>query len=325
MVRAKKLARMEAMKEGLVVKNTGSWVTVAAGHRLIDCKVKGRFRTQGIKATNPVVVGDKVRFYMQENEPIGLITELLDRKNYIVRRSIKLSKQRHVMAANIDQALLVVTVRYPETMTQFIDRFLVSADAYRIPVVLVFNKMDLYTEKEVKKVHDLQAIYEPIGYTCLLVSAEIGEGLDALQEQMKDKVNVIAGHSGVGKSTLLNKMDPNLQLKVGLISDAHKTGKHTTTFTEMFPLHFGGYIIDTPGIKGFGLVDLDKSHIAHHFPEMFSRLQNCKFYNCSHVHEPGCAVLEALEAGKIAPSRYLNYLDMMEDDGTRYRKNKYEE
>jgi ribosome biogenesis GTPase len=309
---------------GTVIKSTGSWYTVKSGNNTYNCKIKGKFRTKGFVATNPLTVGDKVDFILKKEEDTGLITKLHERKNYIIRRSINLSRKAHIIAANIDKAFLIITIKMPQTHTIFIDRFLVSAEAYNIPVTLVFNKIDLYDEPDKKQMHELISLYEKIGYPCMKVSAQTGEGLENLRNVLKDKISVFAGNSGVGKSTLINKLDSALNLKTGEISGYHKKGKHTTTFSEMHPFYFGGYIIDTPGIKGFGLVDLENENLATYFPEMLNLQGQCKYYNCTHLHEPDCAVIDALENGKISISRYKSYLSMLEDeDAGKYREDIY--
>ncbi len=309
------------MNKGLVIKSTGSWYTVeTATGETFECKIKGKFRIKGIKSTNPVAVGDRVKFTIQtvsanENqEKIGLITAIEERKNYIVRRSINLSKQSHIIAANIDQAILVVTLSHPVTTTTFIDRYLASAEAYRIPVLLVFNKTDRYNSKQNELLAKQIETYQNIGYKCLTTSAKTLEGVDQLKEALKNKTNVFNGHSGVGKSTLINILQPGLNLKTKEISDSHNTGKHTTTFSEMYKLNFGGYIIDTPGIKAFGMLEMKPWEISHYFVEIFKISENCQYNNCSHTHEPGCAVKIAVEKGKIAKSRYLSYLGLLEAD-----------
>ena len=309
------------MKEGLVIKSTGSWYTVEDENgNTFECKIKGKFRIKGIKNTNPVAVGDRVGFKLQqasadENEKqVGLITSISERKNYIIRRSINLSKQAHIIASNIDQAVLVATLNYPVTTTTFIDRFLASAEAYRIPVLIVFNKTDRYNEKQTQELKKLLNIYKKIGYKCLTTSAKTGDGLDKLQSSLQNKTNVINGHSGVGKSTLINILQPGLNLKTKEISDSHKTGKHTTTYSELFKLDFGGYIIDTPGIKAFGMLEMEPWEISHYFIEIFKISENCQYNNCSHTHEPGCAVKVAVENGEIAKSRFISYLGLLEGD-----------
>ena len=314
------------MKKGLVIKSTGSWFAVKEENgEIFDCKVKGNFRLKGIKSTNPVAVGDVVKFKVQEDpenlfdKKRGWINSIEDRKNYIVRRSPNLSKQSHIIAANIDQAVLIVTIAWPITTTTFTDRFLASAEAYRIPVLLVFNKIDRYNEEQREKMDELISIYSKIGYGCLKSSAKNKTGLDELKAALKDKKNVINGHSGVGKSTLINILEPGLNLKTSEISDMHKTGKHTTAFSAMYKLSFGGYIIDTPGIKGFGMLNMEAWEISHYFPEIFALSKNCQYNNCSHTHEPGCAVKEAVENGRIAESRFISYLGLLEGND-KYRK-----
>lgn len=314
------------VQKGLVVKSTGSWYTVEGENgNFYDCKIKGNFRIKGIKSTNPVAVGDWVDFIAEsssqdENQKkIGLITSIYDRKNYIVRRSQNLSKQSHVIAANIDQALLVVTLAHPFTSTTFIDRYLATAEAYTIPAVIIFNKTDIYSAEQYKILESLINTYDKIGYKCITTSAKTLHGLDMLKEGIKKKINVISGHSGVGKSTIINILEKDLKLKTAEISELHKTGKHTTTYTTLYKLYFGGYIIDTPGIKGFGMLDMEPWEISHYFKDIFIYSQNCQYNNCSHTHEPGCAVKEALQNGKIAESRYISYLGLLEKDD-KYRK-----
>ncbi len=308
------------MNKGIVIKSTGSWYTVQTEEgKKIDCKIKGNFRLKGIKSTNPIAVGDHVEFRINESEELqtiqtGLITKIVDRKNYIIRKSPNLSKQSHIIASNIDQAFLVITINYPVTTTTFIDRFLVSAEAYRIPCHLIFNKIDRYSPEQSKQMDELIELYESIGYRCLKTSTKTKVGMDTLQSWMEGKTNVFAGHSGVGKSTLINTIEPNLNLKTREISDYHQTGKHTTTFSEMFELGFGGFIIDTPGIKGFGVLDMEKEEISHYFPEMFKLLENCQYYNCTHTHEPACEVKKYVHEGKIAESRYYSYLGLLDND-----------
>ncbi len=309
------------LEKGLVIKSTGSWYTVEGKNgELFECKIKGNFRIKGIKSTSPVAVGDVVEFKAlpkpAENKPknIGLITAISERKNYIVRRSPNLSKQSHIIAANIDQAVLIATINYPVTTTTFIDRYLASAEAYSIPVLLVFNKTDRYNQDQLTKLQKLLTIYENIGYKCLKTSAENNEGIEGLKQAIQNKTNVINGHSGVGKSTLINIIQPGLNIKTKQISDVHKTGKHTTTYSTLYKLLFGGYIIDTPGIKGFGMLDMESWEISHYFPEIFKISENCQYNNCSHTHEPGCAVKVAVESGKIARSRFISYLGLLETD-----------
>ncbi len=314
------------MKQGLVIKTTGSWYAVEDENgEYFECKVKGNFRIKDIKSTNPVAVGDRVNFTVQNDlkskttNKTGWITSIQDRKNYIVRRSPNLSKQSHIIAANIDQAVLVTTVAWPVTTTTFIDRYLASAEAYRIPVLIVFNKTDLYTKEETSRMNQLIAVYSKIGYSCLVTSATKNLGIKELKAKLAGKTNVINGHSGVGKSTLINLIQPGLNLKISKISEMHKTGKHTTAFSAMYKLSSGGYIIDTPGIKGFGMLDMEAWEISHYFPEIFNISKNCQYNNCSHTHEPGCAVKEAVEAGDVAQSRYISYLGLLEGED-KYRK-----
>ena len=305
---------------GLVIKNTGSWYTVRMDDgQLFECKVKGNFRLKGIRSTNPVAVGDHVKIVTNQ-EGTAFITEIEDRRNYIIRKSINLSKQSHIIAANVDQALLVVTVNYPETSTTFIDRFLASAEAYRVPVILVFNKTDLLNTDEAHYQQMMITLYETIGYQCLPISAETGEGVDALKKLLPDKITLLSGNSGVGKSTLINRLVPGVNLRTSEISDAHNTGLHTTTFSEMIPLG-DGWLIDTPGIKGFGTFDMEPEELTSYFKEIFHFSKDCRFSNCTHTHEPGCAVLKAIEDHLIAPSRYQSYLSMLEDkDQGKYRE-----
>ncbi len=301
--------------EGRVIKSTGSWYTVDAENgRKVQCKLKGRFRIKGIKTTNPVAVGDEVTFELQQDEDFGVIREILPRRNHIIRKSTKLSKVSHIIAANIDLALLVATIREPYTTAGFIDRFLVTAEAYHIPAALVFNKIDLYDQKDLARLDELEQVYMNAGYPVFRISAMTGENLDTLKMAMKDKVNLFSGISGVGKSYIINKIQPGLQLKTGDISSYHNKGKHTTTYPEMHPLSFGGYIIDTPGIKEFGLVEFRREEIAERFPEMRRYMHECQFNNCTHIHEPNCAVKAAVERGDIPASRYESYLRIVNDD-----------
>ena len=302
--------------DGIVIRSTGSWFSVRAEDgRIFQCKIKGKFRIQGIKATNPVAVGDHVEFdALEKEENTGLIHKVRERKNHIIRKSTKLSKLSHIIAANIDQAFLVATLAMPRTSTGFIDRFLVTAEAYHIPARLVFNKTDIYDEEQQKQFHELLSIYEKAGYPCNAVSARTGENMISLKEALKNKTSLFSGHSGVGKSTLLNWIEPGLELKTGKISSIHQKGKHITTFAEMHELSFGGFVIDTPGIKEFGLRDFVKEEVAERFPEMRALMWDCKFHNCTHVHEPGCAVKKAVEEGRISITRYKNYLAILQDD-----------
>ena len=314
--------------KGLVVKNTGSWYTVRTDDgQLLDCKIKGNFRLKGIRSTNPVAVGDRVSLSLTLPQGEGTtaatawIVDVEDRRNYIIRKSQNLSKQSHILAANVDQAFLVVTVNRPQTSTTFIDRFLASAEAYRVPVHLLFNKTDLLDGDEKRYQEAMVRLYDTVGYPCHQVSARTGEGLEALKPLMEGKITLLSGNSGVGKSTLINQLVPGAQLRTAEISDAHNTGMHTTTFSEMIQLPMGGYIIDTPGIKGFGSFDMKPEEITSYFPEIFRFSKDCRFNNCTHTHEPGCAVLAAIENGYIAQSRYQSYLSMMNDED----ENKYRE
>ena len=321
--------------KGLVIKNTGSWYTVLTDDgQTIESKIKGNFRLKGIRSTNPVAVGDRVDIVVN-SQGTAFITHIDDRRNYIIRKASNLSKQSHIIAANIDQAFLIVTINYPETSTNFIDRFLASAEAYRIPVVLVFNKRDLLDNDELHLQQMMMDLYENIGYQCVSVSAITGESVDKLHEMMQGKITLLSGNSGVGKSTLINTLLPDANLRTADISDAHNTGMHTTTFSEMLPVEpldidhsslniehcKNGWLIDTPGIKGFGTFDMEPEELTSYFKEIFQFSKNCRFSNCTHTHEPGCAVLEALENHYIAASRYQSYLSMMEDkDENKYRE-----
>jgi ribosome biogenesis GTPase len=313
---------------GIVYKSTGSWYTVKSDEgNFVDCRIKGKFRMKGIKSTNPIAVGDRVEYELEEsNDQItGVINTIQDRKNYIVRKSVNLSKQTHIIASNIDIVFLLVTINNPPTTTSFIDRFLVTAEAYGIEAILVFNKIDTFDEAALDEQLYLQYTYENIGYQCLCVSAQERKGLDKLMFLMKDKVSMFSGHSGVGKSTLVNAIEPGLNLKTKQISDSHSQGQHTTTFAEMFDLSFGAKIIDTPGIRGFGVVDMEKEEISDYFPEFFRLKDKCKFNNCLHKEEPKCAVKEALENEEIAWSRYNSYLKLLEGDDEHYRTDIYDE
>ena len=307
--------------KGLVIKNTGSWYSVKTDTgKVVECKIKGNFRLKGIRSTNPVAVGDNVEIALN-SEGTAFITHIEERRNYIIRKSQNLSKQSHILAANVDQAFLIVTVNYPQTSTTFIDRFLASAEAYSVPVVLVFNKRDILSDDERHYQQSMVHLYETIGYECREISAATGEGIEGLHKLLKGKITLLSGNSGVGKSTLINQILPEANLRTAEISDAHNTGMHTTTFSEMLELPGGGYIIDTPGIKGFGTFDMEPEELTSYFREIFHFSKDCKFSNCTHTHEPGCAVLKALEDHYIAQSRYQSYLGMLEDkDENKYRE-----
>lgn len=304
---------------GLVIKNTGYWYTVLTDEgETIDCKIKGNFRLKGIRSTNPVAVGDFVTI-LPNQEGTAFITAIDDRRNYIIRKSQNLSKQSHIIAANVDQACLVVTIAHPETSTTFIDRFLASAEAYRVPVILIFNKTDILDEDERRYLDMMMQLYRTVGYECVALSAETGDGVDALMPMLEGKTTLFSGNSGVGKSTLLNRLVPGLNLRTSEISDAHDTGTHTTTFSEMIPLPVKAetsaqsWLIDTPGIRGFGTFDMEPEEICSYFKEIFKFSADCRFGNCTHTHEPGCAVLKAVEEHYIALSRYNSYISMLND------------
>jgi len=314
--------------KGLVIKNTGSWYTVRTDDgQTIESKIKGNFRLKGIRSTNPVAVGDRVDIVTNQ-EGTAFITSIDERRNYIIRKSSNLSKQSHILAANVDQAFLVVTIKCPPTSTTFIDRFLASAEAYRVPVVLVFNKRDLLDEDDLHYQEMMMTLYDTIGYQCVSISATTGEGVDQLMSMLEGKITLLSGNSGVGKSTLINRILPEANLRTAEISDAHNTGTHTTTFSEMLPIKSNdgdgeahGWIIDTPGIKGFGTFDMEPTELTSYFREIFHFAKDCKFSNCTHTHEPNCAVLKALENHYIAMSRYQSYLSMLQDkDENKYRE-----
>ena len=314
--------------KGIVYKSTGSWYTVKAEDgKFYNCRIKGKFRIKGIKNTNPVAVGDYVEFDLEENidEVIGVIKHIEERENYIIRKSVNLSKQTHIIAANIDVAFLLVTLNNPPTFTNFIDRFLVTAEAYGIKAVLLFNKVDAYSQEEKDEILYLMAMYREIGYTCIPISAKSGKNIDKVKELMIDNTSLFSGHSGVGKSTLINQLEPSLELKTSAISEQHLQGQHTTTFAEMFDLSFHARIIDTPGIKGFGIVEIEKEELGDYFPEFFERKSECKFNNCLHVEEPKCAIKEALDEDEISWSRYKSYLQMLEGEDEHYRVDIYKE
>ncbi len=314
--------------KGIVYKSTGSWYIVKAEDGLFyECRIKGRFRLKGIKSTNPIAVGDHVAFELETNNDkvTGVIHEIEERKNYIIRKSVNLSKQVHIIASNIDQVFLIVTINNPVTTTSFIDRFLVSAEAYGIKTILVFNKIDTFDEETLDEQLYLQYIYSNIGYECLRVSASEGKGIEAIKEKMIGKVSMFSGHSGVGKSTLVNAIEPVLNLKTAQISEQHQQGQHTTTFAEMFDLSFNAQIIDTPGIRGFGVVDIEPSELGNYFPEFFELKEHCRFHNCMHKEEPQCAVKDALDKDEVAWSRYNSYIQILEGDEEHYRNDIYKD
>ena len=313
---------------GIVYKSTGSWYTIKTEEgAFLECRIKGKFRMQGIKSTNPIAVGDLVDYNLENttDKTTGVITDIHERKNYIVRKSVNLSHHMHIIASNIDVVFLLVTINNPPTTTSFIDRFLVTAEAYGIEAVIVFNKIDTFDQDTLHEQLYLQHIYETIGYKCLRVSAQDGTGVEELKTLMKDRVSMFSGHSGVGKSTLVNTLEPSLNLKTKQISASHSQGRHTTTFAEMFDLAFGAQIIDTPGIRGFGIVDMEPQEISDYFPEFFRLKEQCKFNNCLHKEEPHCAIKAALEKDEIAWSRYNSYLKILEGDDEHYRTDVYDE
>lgn len=306
------------MEKGVVIKSTGSWYLVRNDKgEQVQCRIRGKLRLKGSRTTNPVAVGDLVE--LEKGSDGYVIARIGERRNYVIRKSTNLSKESHIIAANVDLALLIATIDHPETSTVFIDRFLATTEAYRIPAAIVFNKTDLYNETALNRLEELKSLYESIGYPVLAISASRGDNLEEVKNLLKDKITVLSGMSGVGKSSLINRIEPELHLKTALISEAHDTGKHTTTFAEMFELKEGGYIIDTPGLRSFGMIDMQKEEISHFFPEIFRTASQCRFYNCTHTHEPGCAVIEALRQGKISESRYWSYLSILEDSGEKYR------
>ena len=313
---------------GIVYKSTGSWYTVKTPNgKFYECRIKGKFRIQGIKSTNPIAVGDVVEFDIEtkNNTATGVIKRIEERKNYIVRKSVNLSKQTHIIASNVDQVFLLVTLNNPPTFTSFIDRFLVTAEAYSINTVILFNKIDAYDEETILEVKYLASIYRKIGYECIGISATTGKNIDKVKEMMLGKISMFAGHSGVGKSTLVNAIEPSLDLKTKEISNQHMQGQHTTTFAEMFDLSFDAQIIDTPGIKGFGVVDMEKEEVGDYFPEFFELKQDCKFNNCLHLKEPKCAVKDALENDEVSYSRYRSYLQILEGEDEHYRTDNWDE
>ncbi|WP_158975671.1 ribosome small subunit-dependent GTPase A [Cellulophaga sp. L1A9] len=314
--------------QGVVYKSTGSWYTVKTEEgSFYECRIKGKFRIKGIKSTNPVSVGDNVTFEVETigDETVGIINDIATRRNYIIRKSVNLSKQTHIIAANLDQVFLMITLNNPPTSTSFIDRFLVTAEAYHIPAILLFNKIDTYKDEELDEIKYLAALYRSIGYTCIGISSTTGKNIDKVKEFMVGKTSMFSGHSGVGKSTLVNAVEPKLDLKTKKISVQHAQGQHTTTFAEMYDLDFGARIIDTPGIKGFGIVDMEKEEIGNYFPEFFALKQKCKFNNCLHIEEPKCAVKDALDNDEVAWSRYRSYVQMVKGEEENYRTDIYGE
>jgi ribosome biogenesis GTPase / thiamine phosphate phosphatase len=308
------------LEKGIVLKSTGSRYRILSNDkRIIDCSVRGKLRIRELRTTNPIAVGDNVLFDFDRKSNTGIITEVLDRSNYILRKASNLSKHSQIIAANVDQAFLMITIILPETRVEFIDRFLISAEAYRIPATIIINKTDLYGAPEVQKMKYIDSMYRQVGYDCLMISVKEMTGLDTLKSLLKNKITLVSGNSGVGKTTLLNAFNPALNLKTGEISDYHKQGKHITTFPEMHQMPFGGFVIDTPGIKGFGVVDMERNEIYHFFREIFRISKDCKFNNCLHLDEPGCAVRSAVENGDIDYLRYRSYLNIMDGDNRKYR------
>ncbi len=302
--------------EGTVISSTGSWYEVATEEGTLNCRIRGKMRLKGVRSTNPVVVGDHV--IIEPDGENSVIVEILPRRNYVIRRASNLSKESHIIAANIDRALLVVTLHSPTTPVEFVDRFLVTCEAYKVPVIIVLGKADTLTGEHAEEAASFEEIYRKAGYEVIRLSSTTGEGIEEIKEMLKGHTTLVAGNSGVGKSTLVGRIDPTLDIRTGEISDSHHKGKHTTTFSTMYPLE-GGYIIDTPGIKGFGLIDIEGRELWHYFPEMMSLAAECRFYNCTHTHEPGCAVIEAVKSGEMAWSRYESYLKILDEDD-KYRK-----
>jgi ribosome biogenesis GTPase len=306
------------MNKGLVLKSTGSWYTVKGSDCIIQCRIKGKFRTKDIATTNPVTVGDRVQFEMAD-DGTGVITDIDERKNYIIRRSTRFHKEAHLLGANIDQAFLMVCLKLPATPREFIDRFLLTAEAYHIPSTVLINKIDILDSEDKSLLDEFINTYTLAGYTCIEMSIPTNKNVQEVYELMKGKLNLIAGNSGVGKTTLINAINPSLELKTSEISDYHQAGKHTTTFSEIFSLDDNTYVIDSPGIKGFGIIDINKEEVGLFFPEIFRISKGCKFYNCTHLHEPGCAVVKAVEVGEIGESRFRSYCNIMLDKGSKYR------
>ena len=307
---------MESRLQGTVISATGSWYEVATEHGTLNCRIRGRLRLKGVRSTNPVVVGDRV--WVEPDGDSSVIVEIVPRRNYVIRRASNLSKESHIIAANVDRALLLVTLHSPTTPKEFVDRFLVTCEAYKVPVSIVLGKADTLTDEFAAEAEEFSAIYEDAGYEVLRLSSVTGEGVELIRSMLRDHTTLVAGNSGVGKSTLVGSIDPTLDIRTGEISDSHQQGKHTTTFSTMYPLE-GGYIIDTPGIKGFGLIDIDDKELCRYFPEMMRLSPECRFYNCTHTHEPGCAVTEAVKEGRVAWSRYDSYLKILDEDD-KYRK-----
>ena len=320
MVRKKYIVIKLMVFEGIVYKSTGSWYLVKNDNDFFECRIKGKIRLKDLDTTNPIAVGDNVIFEKDSKEEgQGIISEILPRKNYIIRKSVKLSKQSHIIASNIDLALLLITKDNPPTSFNFIDRFLVTCEAYQIPVILVFNKIDTYNEDDLFRISKIESIYKSIDYQCIRISAKYGQGVNKISNYMQNKVCLLSGHSGVGKSTLINKINPELDLKTKEISVSHNQGKHTTTYAEMYDLKENIRIIDSPGIKGFGLVDISKNELGDYFPEFFKRKMKCKFHNCMHISEPGCEIKKGVENKTISESRYNSYIDLLSDQNI-YRK-----
>ena len=302
--------------EGTVISSTGSWYEVATDRGVLNCRIRGKLRLKGIRSTNPVVVGDHV--VVEPDDDSSVIVEIVPRRNYVIRRASNLSKESHIIAANIDHALLIVTLHSPTTPKEFVDRFLVTCEAYKVPVSIVLGKADTLTGEAKEEAEEFEAIYRDAGYDIIRLSSVTGEGVDLIRSMLRERVTLVAGNSGVGKSTLVGSIDPSLDIRTGEISESHHKGKHTTTFSTMYPIE-GGYIIDTPGIKGFGLIDIDSKELCRYFPEMMRLAPDCRFYNCTHTHEPGCAVVEAVKEGRVAWSRYDSYLKILDEDD-KYRK-----
>lgn len=309
----------EEIYNGLVIKSTGSWYSVQSENKIIDCRIRGKFRLKGIKTTNPIAVGDKVSFFI-DSDKSGIITKIYKRKNYIIRRSTNLSKKYQIIASNIDNAFLVITLFNPETTSEFIDRFLVTAEAFNIKLILVFNKLDIYNAEQEKFLDKFIKIYKDVGYKCIKTSTKSGLNIGELKKLTKNKTNLFSGHSGTGKSSIIKSLDNNIELKIREISTYHHKGKHTTTYAQMYKINNGGYIIDTPGIKAFGIIDdIEKADVSKYFPEIFKFSKNCKFHNCTHNHEPDCAVIKAVEENKISLNRYNSYLNIMFDKKNKHR------